>query len=76
MATLHEWIADPAGSALLHQAVGTDEAGRPLGILGNQELIAIIGNFPISTLTAFPGLGLERSTVTDVLHRHAALPAP
>jgi len=76
MATLQEWLADPAGSKLLREAVGTDESGAPRGILGNDELIAIIGNFPISTLTAFPGLGLERSTVTDVLHRHAALPAP
>jgi hypothetical protein len=26
-------------------------------LLGNQELMPVIGNFPISTLAAFPGLG-------------------
>jgi beta-glucosidase len=72
MATLQEWLADPTGSTLLHQAVGTDDAGRPRGILGNDELIAIIGNFPLSTLAAFPGLGLDHSTVDDVLDRLAA----
>ena len=40
MSTLQEWLADPTGSALLHKAVGTDEDGRPKGILGNEELIA------------------------------------
>ena len=40
MATLQEWLADPTGSALLHKAVGTDETGRPKGILGSEELMA------------------------------------
>lgn len=71
-ATLHEWLADPAGSVLLREAVGTDDTGRPRGILGNDELLAIIGNFPISTLAAFPGLGLDHATVDDVLQRLAA----
>jgi beta-glucosidase len=48
--------------------VGVDDAGRPRGILGNDELIRVIGNFPISSLAAFPGLGLEHGTV-DALVR-------
>jgi len=72
MATLQEWLADPAGSKLLREAVGTDESGAPRGILGNDELIAIIGNFPISTLAAFPGLGIDHRIVDDVLDRLAA----
>jgi beta-glucosidase len=63
MSTLEEWLADPAGSALLRKAVGVDEAGRAKGILGDEELIRVIGNFPISSLAAFPGLGISHATV-------------
>jgi len=63
MSTLQEWLADPTGSALLRTAVGTDATGRPKGILGNEELLAVIGNFPVSTLAAFPGLGLGHAVV-------------
>ncbi len=31
--------------------------------------IAIIGNFPITALAAFPGLGLNHATVNDLLQR-------
>jgi beta-glucosidase len=67
MSTLQEWLADPTGSALLHEAVGTDETGRPKGILGNEELMVVIGNFPISTLAAFPGLGLSHAVVHTLI---------
>jgi beta-glucosidase len=66
MSTLEEWLADPTGSVLLRKAVGTDETGRPRGILGDEELIKVIGNFPISSLAAFPGLGISHSTVRAV----------
>jgi beta-glucosidase len=66
MSTVQEWLADPTGSALLRKAVGTDDAGRPKGITGNEELMAIIGNFPISSLAAFPGLGITHETVRSV----------
>jgi beta-glucosidase len=69
MATLQEWLADPSGSALLHKAVGTDEDGRPKGILGNQELLPVIGNFPISSLAAFPGLGLTHDLVHSLVEQ-------
>jgi beta-glucosidase len=64
MATLQEWLADPAGSAALRKAVGTDPEGRPRGILGDNQLVEVIGNFPISSLAAFPGLGLDHATVS------------
>jgi beta-glucosidase len=72
MSTLQEWLADPTGSALLHKAVGTDETGRPTGILGNDELMRVIGNFPISTLAAFPGLGLSHSVVHTLIDQVSA----
>jgi beta-glucosidase len=68
-ASLQESLADPAGSRLLHELVGADEAGRPRGILGDDELIAVVGNFPIGALTAFPGTGLDQGTLDEVLLR-------
>jgi beta-glucosidase len=72
MATLEEWLADPTGSALLHKAVGTDEEGRPKGILGNEELLPVIGNFPISTLAALPGLGFTHDLVHSLVEQVSA----
>ena len=72
MATLEEWLADPTGSALLHKAVGTDETGRPKGILGDEELLPVIGNFPISTLAAFPGLGLTHELIHNLVEQVSA----
>ena len=69
MATLQEWLAHPTGEALLREAVGTDDAGRPRGILGDDELRSVVGNFPIRALTAFPGSGLGPSTIDDLLRR-------
>jgi beta-glucosidase len=71
MSTLEEWLAHPVGAALLREAVGVDENGRPRGILGDDELIRVIGNFPISTLAAFPCLGIDHATVD---HRLGRLP--
>jgi hypothetical protein len=59
----------PAGSELLHELVGTEGAGRPRGILGDDELRAVIGNFPISLLAAFPGSALDSGTVEELLRR-------
>jgi beta-glucosidase len=64
MATLKEWLADPNGSAALHEAVGVGPDGRPRGILGDQRLISIIGNFPLSSLAAFGDLGIDHAIVT------------
>jgi beta-glucosidase len=72
MATLQEWLADPSGSALLHKAVGIDETGRPKGILGNEELLPVIGNFPISSLAAFPGLGFTHDLVHSLVEQVSA----
>jgi beta-glucosidase len=72
MATLQEWLADPTGAALLQEAVGTDDQGRPKGILGNEELLPVIGNFPIHTLAAFPGLGFTHDLVHDLTEQIAA----
>jgi beta-glucosidase len=69
MSTLEECLAHPVGAGLLREAVGVDENGRPRGILGDEELIRVIGNFPIRTLAAFPGLGIDHATVDHLLRR-------
>jgi beta-glucosidase len=69
MASLDEWLADPAGGPVIREVVGTDAAGRPRGILGDDELRAVVGNFPIGALTAFPGTGLDGGTVDELLRR-------
>src|SRR5262249_40422417 len=60
--TLAEWLGDAAGGQALRDALGTGPDGRPAGILGSGELLAIIENMPLSALATFPGLG-----VTDEL---------
>jgi len=64
--TLEEWLADPNGRAALEKAVGTDDEGHPAGIVGDAELKVVIGNFPLRTLLAFPGLGIDRETYEAV----------
>jgi beta-glucosidase len=67
MSTVQEWLADPAGSIALRAAFGTDQAGNPRGIIGDEELIKVIGNFPMSTLAAFPGIGLDHRTLDSLV---------
>jgi beta-glucosidase len=70
-ATLEEWLADPDGAKLLREAVGTDAEGRPLGMLGNEELLSLIGNFPLRRLAAFAGFGIDHGTVDALVARVA-----
>jgi beta-glucosidase len=69
MSTLQEWLADPVGDQLLRNAVGTDETGRPRGILADPEFLAMLDNFPVSTLAAFPGLLLDHPTLEEMIAR-------
>ena len=73
--TLTEWLTDPTGGQALRDALGTGPDGRPGGILGSEELLAIIGNMPLATLAAFPGLGVTQelidTLVATVIERRA-----
>lgn len=60
--TLEEWLADPRGRAVLTAA--SSQAG---GILADQELVKIIGNFPMSSLAAFGQLGWSRSKLDELV---------
>ena len=65
--TLAEWLSDPAGGQVLRGALGTDANGRPGGILGSEELLAIIGNMPLATLAGFPGLGVTPGMIDGLV---------
>jgi beta-glucosidase len=69
MSTLEEWLADPDAGRALRVAVGTDETGSPNGILGDAEMLSVIGNFPISSLAAFPGMGLDHAMVSTLVQQ-------
>ena len=65
--TLTEWLTDPAGGQALRESLGTRPDGRPGGILGSEELLAIIGNMPLATLAAFPGLGVTQELIDTLV---------
>ncbi|ADB32371.1 glycoside hydrolase family 3 domain protein [Kribbella flavida DSM 17836] len=67
MATLEEWLDHPAGGPALRAAVGVDAHGNAQGILAAPELLKMIGNFPISSIAGFPGLGLDQQSLADLL---------
>jgi beta-glucosidase len=67
MSTLEEWLGDPVGGPALRREIGTDPDGQPAGILGNDELIKIIGNFTLHTLAAFPGLGITHEVLGKLI---------
>jgi beta-glucosidase len=69
MSTLQEWLADPDGSVAVCNAFGTDETGKPRGIIGDEELLKVIGNFPMSSLAAFPGIGLDNPTLNALIEQ-------
>lgn len=55
--TLQEWLADPERGPELRAAAGP-------GIVADEELLRVIGNFPLGRLAAFPGIGITRETLT------------
>jgi len=67
ISTLTEWLTDPDGGQALRGALGTRPDGRPGGILGSEELLAIIGNMPLATLAAFPGLGVTTELIDTLV---------
>nr|WP_232531012.1 glycoside hydrolase family 3 C-terminal domain-containing protein [Microlunatus antarcticus] len=72
--TLHEWMADPRGRALLEREIS---AGQPGAVL-EPELLSVIGTMPMSTLANFGGMSLSQDRldeVTEEWRRGADAPA-
>jgi hypothetical protein len=72
------WLDAGDPSARLAAVAGGRRAKRTMyrpGVIArigedrDDELIRVIGNFPIRTLAAFPGLGIDHSTVDHLLGR-------
>lgn len=55
--TLHEWLADERGSALLLAHKPTPK------ILSDPELVRVIGTMPMDTLAAFGGMGFDHAAL-------------
>ena len=60
MSTLHDWLADPHGSALLRAIPGLGP------LLGQDDLISVIGSMPLDTLASFPGIGLDHEQLAEL----------
>ena len=69
MSSLQEWLADPDGAAALAEVVGTREDGRLAGMLGDEELQRVVGNFPMRSLAGFPNITLDHATLDEVVER-------
>jgi beta-glucosidase len=69
MSSLEEWLADPQGTEALREVVGTTGDGRLAGPLGDPHLVAVIGNFPMSTLAGFPTVDLDHATLDELVTR-------
>ena len=67
--SLQEWLADPVGGPLLLASIGTSESGTPNGVLGDEELLRVIGNFPLRRLCAFPGMVVDNKTLDGLLEQ-------
>ena len=63
--TLHEWMADPLGLALIREAVA---AGQP-DPTRDAELVSVIGTMPMSTLAAFQGMSVDHDTLDKLVER-------
>jgi beta-glucosidase len=60
--TLQEWMSDPIGRQLIEREVA---GGQPAAAL-DEELLAVIGTMPMSTLANFVGMSLDHDAVDRV----------
>ena len=63
--TLHEWMADPQGLALIEEAVAAGQHDPTR----DKELVAVIGTMPMSTLAAFEGMSIDHDTLAELVDR-------
>jgi beta-glucosidase len=65
-ATLHEWLADPAGRRLLEAWMQQAGGGS---VLGQHEMIKVIGTMPMSTLAGFGIAGFDHDALDELVAR-------
>lgn len=66
--TLHEWMADEQGLALIKEAVAAGQHDPTR----DAELVAVIGTMPMSTLAAFEGMSVDHDTLDKLVERRYA----
>lgn len=66
--TLHEWMADPRGLALIKEAVAAGQHDPTR----DAELVAIIGTMPMSTLAGFESMSIDHDTLDELVERRHA----
>ena len=49
--------------------MGTRDDGRLAGMLGDEELQRVVGNFPMRSLAGFPNITLDHATLDEVVER-------
>lgn len=69
MSSLEEWLDDPHGAAALRETFGTRPDGRLKGMLGDPQLVTVIGNFPMRSLAGFPNVELDHATLDTLVER-------
>ncbi|HSN43982.1 MAG TPA: fibronectin type III-like domain-contianing protein, partial [Propionibacteriaceae bacterium] len=67
--TAEEWLANPAARQLILDRYGVD--GKLPGFLGSEELMAIIGNFPMDRMITF-GVGFTYPQMLEMLQELTA----
>ena len=60
--TLQEWMSDPTGRQLIEDEVAN---GQPAVVL-EEELLAVIGTMPLSTLANFNGMSLDHDALDRI----------
>ncbi|MGI8458987.1 MAG: glycoside hydrolase family 3 C-terminal domain-containing protein [Propionibacteriaceae bacterium] len=60
--TLQEWLADPIGRQLIEAEIAD---GHPAAAL-DPEMLAVIGNMPMSTMASFGGMSLDHDTLDRI----------
>ncbi len=60
--TLHEWMSDPTGRQLVEREAASAQAAAVL----DEELLAVVGTMPMSTLANFGGMSLDHDTLDRI----------
>jgi beta-glucosidase len=69
MSSLDEWLTDPLGAAALRAALGTRPDGRLNGMLGDEEVVKVIGSFPMRSLAGFPNISIDHATLDSMIEQ-------
>ena len=64
-------LTDPAGVEALRRELGTRPDGRLNGMLGDEEVVKVIGSFPMRSLAGFPNISIDHATLDSMIEAMA-----